>query len=554
MTQPASPESVLAPFDGVELGHAGRTIWLERRGDEFWVDMVDPLWDVEHRGETRTAEGPLPRLRERVVMTTGSHHLQAYWMRRPNSNGVYYLFPMIFDIEAERWIPSLDSFLRPPQPWPVDMQTWNTSCTDCHTVATAPRIRPDEGTVFSKTAELGIACEACHGPGGEHVRAHRSPWRRYLRHLGGDDDATIVNPAKLAPKRSADVCGQCHSFFSEHDPEAWAERGPVFRPGDDLAASKLVFRHGQLPDSDEFKAWAAANPDLLTGRFWADGTIRVAGREFNGLIETACYQRGAMTCLSCHSMHGYADRNDQLRADESVDASCLSCHEDLRGRVAEHTHHAPGSSGQSCQNCHMPHTTYGLFTAMRSHRIDSPSASVAKTTGRPNACNLCHVDRTLAWTAERLTGWYGHAPIETTADEREIAQAVLWALRGDAVQRAIAAFALSWGPALEASGRGWQAPFVARLLIDPYSAVREVAHRSLRRLPGFADYRYDYLAPEQVRFDRSLDALRIWMRGRPERLDRRDPRVLVDANGQLMMPVIDRLAAERDDRPVSIVE
>ena len=28
-------------------------------------------------------------------------------------------------------------------------------------------------------------------------------------------------------------------------------------------------------------------------------------------------------------------------------------------------------------------------------------------TGRPNACNLCHLDKTLGWTAQYLEQWYG---------------------------------------------------------------------------------------------------------------------------------------------------
>ncbi|GIT38389.1 MAG: hypothetical protein Ct9H300mP7_3100 [Verrucomicrobiota bacterium] len=40
--------------------------------------------------------------------------------------------------------------------------------------------------------------------------------------------------------------------------------------------------------------------------------VRVTGREYNGLLDTACYQNGKMSCLSCHSMHGYLDNNDQL--------------------------------------------------------------------------------------------------------------------------------------------------------------------------------------------------------------------------------------------------
>src|SRR4030095_924696 len=75
--------------------------------------------------------------------------------------------------------------------------------------------------------------------------------------------------------------------------------------------------------------------------------------------------------------------------------------------LAEHTHHAPSSAGSSCVACHMPFTSYALFTAMRSHRIDNPSAQSTATTGRPNACNLCHLDRSLDWTARTLAKWWG---------------------------------------------------------------------------------------------------------------------------------------------------
>ena len=83
----------------------------------------------------------------------------------------------------------------------------------------------------------------------------------------------------------------------------------------------------------------------------------------------------------------------------------------------------------------MPHTTYGLLKAIRSHEIDSPSVQSTLSTGRPNACNLCHLNKSLAWTAEHLTSWYGESPVELSDDERTIAASVLWALRGDAAQR-----------------------------------------------------------------------------------------------------------------------
>ena len=47
----------------------------------------------------------------------------------------------------------------------------------------------------------------------------------------------------------------------------------------------------------------------------------------------------------------------------------------------------------------MPYTTYGLLKTIRSH-TDQQSVGRRRRveTGRPNACNLCHLDKTLAWT------------------------------------------------------------------------------------------------------------------------------------------------------------
>ena len=42
MTQVATPETVLAPFDDVRLELFGHEVRLGRSGDELWADMVDP--------------------------------------------------------------------------------------------------------------------------------------------------------------------------------------------------------------------------------------------------------------------------------------------------------------------------------------------------------------------------------------------------------------------------------------------------------------------------------------------------------------------------------
>jgi hypothetical protein len=550
MTQAATPAAVLGDFADVVLRDRSRRYELTRDGDAFIVDMVDPLWEMQHRGQPFASlpKDP-PRTRARVLMTTGSHHLQTYWIRRPDTNGVYYQMPWVWYRGEQRWVPSQDSFLAPPVDRPDGIQTWNTTCTICHTVVTEPRMIEGAWTVFSASAELGIACEACHGPADEHVRWHQAPHRRYARHLAGAPDPTIVNPADLDPKRATQVCGQCHSFGNERDMEAWKLTGIRYRAGEDLEETRNVYRYSAAPTDPQLLGLLGKDPHVLEGTFWKDGTIRVAGREYNGLLESACHQRGAMTCLSCHSLHRYVDPEDQLASSKTVDASCRECHP---GLAAEHTHHAPESAGSSCQNCHMPHTTYGLFAAMRSHRIDSPSAANTARTGRPNACNQCHLDRSLAWTARWLTEWYGQPAVAVEGDHATVSMTLLHALSGDAAQRAIAAWTMGWADARQASGQRWLPYFLAPLLDDPYPVVRQVAYRSLRRLPGYGDFRFDFLGDAPARARAQLEVVqRFRAAGAP---DRSGTAVLLDERGQAVHEDVLRLLNARDDRPVSIIE
>ncbi len=560
MTQRATPQTVLADFDDVTLESRGFTTRLARRGDEFWAELDDPLWHIDPSPDRPAVP---PRIQARVVMTTGSHHLQNYWVRRPSGgalyrdspdNGALVQVPWVWLVDEARWVPVQDSFLGPPREEPDPPLVWNTACFGCHSVATQPHF---DGQGFaSRSAELGIACEACHGPGEEHVRANRSPLRRYRQHLGdaAEGDPTIVNPARLDQHRSSAVCGQCHSFGESSDPEGWRQTGTAFRAGDELPSSRAVFRYEQPPEDPQLLRYLGGEPDALQGRFWADGTMRVAGREYNGMIESPCYQRGDMTCLSCHAMHAYEEPADQLAADLSGDESCFECHPGFRERIAEHSHHAESSEGSRCANCHMPHTTYGLFVAMRSHRVDSPSAAVTAETGRPNACNLCHLDRTLEWSNDLLARWYGQRRIELDAERRTTAAGVLWALRGDAAQRAIVAWHMGWPAAQEASGRKWQGAYLAVLLADPYLAIRRVAHRSLVTLPGFGGFPFDYVAPQQEVAEKMLEAIAVWQRAAGGAPDRSGPEILQDERGRVDQRRLQRLLAQRDQRPLRIIE
>ena len=201
----------------------------------------------------------------------------------------------------------------------------------------------------------------------------------------------------------------------------------------------------------------------------------------------------------------------------------------------------------------MPYTSYGLLKAIRSHTISSPSVAESVETGRPNACNLCHVDRTLAWTGAALREWYDLPAPPLGDEERTVAAALLWAMRGDAGQRALAAFALGWAPAQAASGTSWMAPYLAELLNDPYEAVRYIAYRSLRTVPGYSGFEYDYVADRQARVAAALPVLRSWQESALPRAQR-DPALLVDADGQLMIERMMGILRQRDNRPLFLRE
>ncbi|MEQ9411811.1 MAG: cytochrome c3 family protein [Fuerstiella sp.] len=545
MTQIATPEAVAAPFEDVELQDGVLTCRLERRGNEFWATVFETNWKQKYLDAGISPESVIgttmsPFLTRKVELTTGSHHMQVYWV---SHRGQMLELPFYYHIDGHRWIPRDDSVLAPPGDHDSSVRSseWRLDCIKCHSVGGRPGLSVRGDHLQSTVAEFGISCEACHGPATEHIRHHQNPVNRYRRHFNDSGDPTIVNPARLSHTRSTQVCGQCHISFNPRDNEDFLRNGLQYRAGD-----KLETTHDVQQFTDE---------DQKTGgytTYWGDGTCCVGGDEYLGIAGTACHLRGEMSCLSCHSMH-QSDPNDQLRRNMDGDQACLQCHTTFAEDIPGHTHHAAESSGSRCYNCHMPHTTYALFTAMRSHRVDSPDAGVSIRTGRPNACNLCHLDRTLEWTAIHLNRWFDTPVVEMNQDEKTIAASLLWLMRGNAIQRLIAAWHMGWEPAHQASGNSWQAPFLAQILEDPYSMVRYVAHQSLSKLPGLEGLKYDYIGPAETRRHVHQNVLKQWQqqsRGRhsaPEHL-------LLTTDGDPDRDEIERLLQQRDDTPMVISE
>ena len=240
----------------------------------------------------------------------------------------------------------------------------------------------------------------------------------------------------------------------------------------------------------------------------------------------------------------------QLAPSARGNDACLGCHAPLARDVPAHSKHRADSAGSSCYNCHMPFTTYGLLKTIRSHQISSPDAKATVTTGRPNACNLCHLDKTLDWSAEYLQKWYGTPRPVLGDDDRTIAASLLVLLKGDAGQRAIIAQAMGWAPAQQASGTNWMAPYLGLLLTDSYDAVRYITGRSLKTLPGYETFAFDFVAPPEDRAARRRQALERWAQLRARRGTRSDSQLLFKADGGFLAETVDRLLAERDNRHV----
>lgn len=478
MTQTANADSVRGRFDGTELrAFGGATRPIESAGN-FAFEYRDP-----QSGAILTT---LP-----VSRTVGSHRYQQYLTRDPDSE-TYYRLHWLWHIEDQRWVHMNAVFLgSDAQHFDAQVSTWNNNCVFCHNTGPEPKVknvdelrqralRGEEVDVRSelrfdsKVAELGIGCEACHGPGGEHVRRMQRFDMRWLAKLSAGSDRSIVNPQRLPGARANDICGACHAGRTLPDVAAldrWMSKGPSYRPGDDLSQHLLTLQATTPSPS-------AHMPDLFRNRFWQDGSIRLSAYEYQGLKSSACAVDEELTCIRCHSMHG-GDPAGMLPQANRGDAPCLRCHQDFKDRIAEHSGHAAESVGARCMNCHMPKAVYGVMTIHRTHAISIPDVAASMAAGKPDACLNCHASEAPAF-ALRTDGGQALGIVRQDGGDLTLSDGLVALIAGDPVRQAVAAFEL---------GRVDQAPGPDELLIrvpwliaaleDDRPAVRRFAWKSL---------------------------------------------------------------------------
>lgn len=482
MTREAGPDTVKGNFNGAIFDYLGVRATMSRRGGKPVVTL-------------RAADGTLT---ERVIVrTVGSRRIQQYlaWTGKN-----YTRLPVAWHLEKRRWMHLNGSFFRPDS-LNYDQHTalWDANCIFCHNVKAKPGYDESAGAFRSSVAELGIACGSCHGPGAAHARAAADPAIRARWEAEDLPETLIVNPARLDPARSLMVCGKCHG---QRTPNPFSRIRQFLVEGDPWDAGEDLHEF-ITPVSPETKL--PTSPIDFSTRFWNDGSPRLSAYEYQGILGSACFQKGAgetrLQCITCHDAHA-GDPKGMIRPLNRTDKPCLDCHAKFSppAPLIAHTGHPADSPGSRCMNCHMPKVAYGIMDFHPTHKISVPDPGLTISKQVPNACNLCHLNQSAAWAlraaAERWPARFSApesipAPYDGPEGERML-------FAGDAVARALAANRMGALPARARAGlpdRAWARPrLLAAFMTDDYPVVRYFAADGLPARPPVSATAPDYLA------------------------------------------------------------
>ncbi len=169
----------------------------------------------------------------------------------------------------------------------------------------------------------GLQCEACHGPGGAHVKAGGGPPAGMITFGAKSETPVLVQNANClgchqnnaarewvtSAHATADVaCASCHTLHTVKDPVALA-----------ATQTEVCTSCHQAQHTDLFKP--SHHP----------------------------LREGKMACTSCHAPHGSGASASLVK--NTVTETCTSCHTELRGPFL--WEHQPVA--EDCGNCHEPH-------------------------------------------------------------------------------------------------------------------------------------------------------------------------------------------------------
>ena len=316
-----------------------------------------------------------------VALTYGTKWKQRYFTKVGDD---YFPQPAQWDVTHKKWKPYAvkddwwvtyypgDNFKRPT----------SALCDGCHSV--------DYDIKSHHVMEWNVGCEKCHGPGSEHVK----------KPVAG----SILNPSRMDYVAAADACMQCHS-----------QGRPAQNPIEGKYYDWPVGYHVGKKLND---FWKLEEHKLGENSFthFGDGTAHKNRMQGNDYVTSQMYTHG-VSCYTCHDSHG--TKHDGLLR-KPAQQLCLDCHGPTspsgpRAPTLEaHTHHKIDSAGSQCIACHMPAIAQTIGDVnVRSHTFRFVYPAKTDAMKIPNACNVCHTDKTTAWTTDALKTWTERSPWRT---------------------------------------------------------------------------------------------------------------------------------------------
>ncbi|MDX1380461.1 MAG: tetratricopeptide repeat protein, partial [Xanthomonadales bacterium] len=293
---------------------------------------------------------------------------------------------------GQRWFSFRDDAALEPGDvlhWTGPNANWNSMCADCHSTGFRKGYDASGNSFTSRWAEINVGCEACHGPGADHVA-----WARER----GE-----------GPLTEEDVLGLA-LLFDERDGVSWAAgadglpvRSTPRTTGKEIATcARCHSRRGQFADAppaghDWLDAYLPAV--VQPGLYHPDGQPADETYVWGSFMQSRM-QHAGVTCSDCHDPHRAA-----LRLEGN--ATCTQCHSPTTFDTPAHHHHEAGSTGAECAACHMPQQTFMGVDARHEHVFRVPRPAESAALGAPDACTDCHEDRSAQWAAESITAWRG---------------------------------------------------------------------------------------------------------------------------------------------------
>jgi hypothetical protein len=313
---------------------------------------LEPLSNI---GDFRTPDDVLTFTKEDVAYTLGSQWKQQYLKKEGDD---LIVLPAQYNVFTGEW--------KPYYPDEPAKRAWFNECAGCH----ATGVDPEKKTFV----EMGIACEACHGPGSNHVEA-----------IPGFEIPTIIQASRLTPALAAQICGSCHTGGRD-------KRGNHAYPVDyqihkGVGNIRLYFTELNKQDNPEY--------------FWPSGESRHSNQQYLDWKQSE-HAKVGVTCITCHDVHR---SKSALQAVSEVpnplvvirsktrlfeDQLCKSCHTTYQYRSVHRIH-----TFGSCVRCHMPKVaSIGEAGDAHSHTFRFMFPQFTLKAGsldkQPNACNACH--------------------------------------------------------------------------------------------------------------------------------------------------------------------